>query len=201
MPIQANALPPSLVAEINELKRRLTALERKPQLGSVNERLPVGMFQSPSLEGTQGPEHTHGLGVINTTGLNMPVLLIAIPFSIPWASGAALDVSVTLWLRDLVTGGKTKEITLNKALDQGGWTRRLDFTWAHPQPVGFDDTEVYKAVEIQYRVNKRVTVGGVSQTVGVGLPQIVVGIPSGTYREEAADGNPRIDGRLTPVEE
>ncbi|MFD7610997.1 hypothetical protein [Streptomyces sp. NPDC059828] len=202
MAIQANALPPSLVAEINELKRRINALERKPRPGSVNERLPVGMIQSPSLEGTQGAEFTHGLGIINTTGLNQPVIIAALPFHIPWDRGAAMDVSVTVWLEDGVTGGKTKEVTLNKALDQGGWTRTLTFSWIHPQPIGFDDDLVYKHIKIAYRVNKRVTASdGESLTVGVGLPSIVVGIPLGTYKEESTDGNPRIDGALTPVQD
>ncbi|MDN3259596.1 hypothetical protein QWJ26_07160 [Streptomyces sp. CSDS2] len=200
MAIQANAMPPSLVAEINEMKRRITSLERKPKLGSVNERLPVGMIQSPSLEGTEG-DVTHGLGVINTTGLNMPVILATLPFHIPWGTSGPLDVSVTIWLQDGVTGGKTKEITLDKSLDQGGWTRNLNYSWIHPQPVGFDDDRVYKHVSIAYRVNKRVTFNGESLTVGVGLPSIVVGIPLGTYVEESADGNPRIDGLLTPVPE
>ncbi|MEV6399626.1 hypothetical protein AB0M39_33410 [Streptomyces sp. NPDC051907] len=201
MTIQSNALPPSLVAEINDMKRRLDSLERKPQLGSVNERLPVGMIQSPSLEGTVGAEFTHGLGVINTTGLNMPVIIASIPFHIPWTGGAAADVSVTIWLQDGVTGGKTKEITLDKSLDQGGWTRDLVYSWLHPQPVGFADDRVYKHISINYRVNKRVTINNESVTVGVGLPSIVVGIPAGTYKEESPDGNPRIDGALTPVEE
>ncbi|MEU8791565.1 hypothetical protein [Streptomyces sp. NPDC048643] len=201
MAIQANALPPSLVAELNEMKRRLTALERKPKLGSVNERLPFGSTQSPSLEGTEGADFIHSLGIINSTGLNQPVLLCSIPFHIPWGTSAALDVSVTLWIRDMVTGGKTREITITKADDTspGGFTRNITFTWRHPQPVGFDDPNVYKGFAVEYRVNNRVDFGGESLTVGVGDPLLITGIPDGTYAEESTDGNPRIDGGLTPT--
>ncbi|WP_228449485.1 hypothetical protein [Streptomyces alkaliterrae] len=192
-------MPPSLVAEINDLKRRLNALERKPQLGSVNERLPSGMMQSPSLEGPAGST-THALGVINTTGLNMPVVICAIPFHIPWGTSGPLDVSVTLWLECGITGGRTKEITLDRTSAGNGWTRNVAYSWIHPQPVGFDDEAVYKHIAIFYRVNKRATFNGQSLTVGMGLPTISVGIPLGTYREESDDGNPRIDGALTPVE-
>lgn len=203
MAIQANALPPSLVAELSEMKRRLTALERKPKLGSVNERMPFGSFQSPSLEGTQGAEYTHTLGVINSTGLNQPVLLCSIPFHIPWSSTAALDVSVTVWLRDMITQGKTSEITITKANDttpDGGFTRTITWSWLHPQPIGFDDPNQWKGFAIDYRVNKRVTLGSDSLTVGMGNPMLITGVPAGTYVEESTGGNPRIDGGLTPTD-
>jgi hypothetical protein len=202
MAIQANALPPSLVTELTEMKRRITALERKPKLGSVNERLPFGSFQSPSLEGTEGAEFTHALGAINSTGLNQPVLLVSLPFHIPWGT-AALDVSVTVWIRDMITGGKTKELTITKANDttpDGGFTRAITYAWRHPQPIGFDDGQNWKAFAIEYRVNKRVTYNGESLTVGMGSPTLLVGVPTGTYFEEAADGNPRIDGQLHPTD-
>ncbi|QNE74003.1 hypothetical protein F0344_04760 [Streptomyces finlayi] len=203
MAIQANALPPSLLAELNEMKRRLTALERKPKLGSVNERLPYGSYQSPSVEGTVGPTYNHTLGIINSTGLNQPVLLLAVPFSVPWANGARLDVSVTLWIEDMITGGKTKEFTLDRTSDfpdpNGGFTRTLTYTWLHPQPIGFDDLNEWKGFRIGYRVNKRVTVSGVSHTIGIGEPQLATGLPAGTYVEESTNGNPRIDAVLTPV--
>ncbi|MFJ9964226.1 hypothetical protein [Streptomyces avermitilis] len=206
MAIQANALPPSLVTELQEMQRRITALERKPKLGSVNERLPFGSFQSPSLEGTQGAEFTHALGVINSTGLNQPVLLLLIPFHLPQngTGTAPLDVSVTVWLRDMITNGKTKEFTLDKTSDfaspDNGFTRNLVFSWRHPQPIGFDDGQNWKGFAIEYRVNKRVTVGSDSLTVGMGNPMLITGVPDGTYEEEADDGNPRIDGHLTPTD-
>ncbi|MEV7402851.1 hypothetical protein AB0N93_20970 [Streptomyces sp. NPDC091267] len=206
MAIQANALPPSLIAELNEMKRRLNALERKPKLGSVNERLPFGSFQSPSLEGTEGAEFTHALGVINSTGLNQPTLLLLIPFHLPQNSAgtASLDVSVTVWIRDMVTGGKTKEFTLDKTSDNAspnnGFSRSLTFSWRHPQPIGFDDPNQWKGFAIEYRVNKRVTVGSDSLTVGMGNPMLITGVPDGTYEEEADNGNPRIDGHLTPTD-
>lgn len=205
MAIQANALPPSLVSELQEMQRRITALERKPKLGSVNERLPYGSFQSPSLEGTQGAT-THALGVINSTGLNQPVLILMLPFHLPQNSGgtAPLDVSITVWIRDMITGGKTKEFTLDKTSDfaspNNGFSRNLVYTWAHPQPIGFDDTNEWKGFAVEYRVNKRVLVGTDSLTVGMGNPMLVTGVPDGTYFEEADDGNPRIDGGLTPVD-
>ncbi|MEU2760436.1 hypothetical protein [Streptomyces sp. NPDC007094] len=201
MAIQANALPPSLVAELNEMKRRLTALERKPKLGSVNERLPYGSWQSPAVEGTVGPQYKHVLGIINSTGLNQPVLLLALPFKVPGDSNGRLDVSVTLWIEDMITGGKTAEITLDRTSAPDGFTRQVTFVWQHPQPIGFDDLHEWKGFRINYRVNKRVTVGGVSWTIGVGEPQLATGIPSGTYVEESTDGNPRIEGDLTPVPE
>jgi hypothetical protein len=200
MAIQANALPPSLIAELTEMKRRLTALERKPKLGSVNERLPFGNFQSPSLEGTEGAEYTHALGAINSTGLNQPVLLVSVPFSIPWGASAALDVSVTLWIRDMITNGKTAELTITKANDNNGLTRSITYAWRHPQPIGFDDGQSWKGFAIEYHVNKRVTYNGESLTVGMGSPTFIVGVPDGTYLEEADDGNPRIAGVLTPTD-
>ncbi|QAX94011.1 minor tail protein [Streptomyces phage Euratis] len=202
MAIQANALPPSLVDELNEMKRRITALERKPKLGSVNERLPYGSFQSPSLEGNQGST-VNALGVINSTGLNQPVLILLIPFHIPQGASAALDVSVTVWIRDMITNGKTKSITITKADDHTtpGFTRNITWSWAHPQPIGFDDSNEWKGFAIEYTVNKRATdPSGASVTVGMGNPMLITGVPDGTYYEEADDGNPRIDGGLTPTD-
>jgi hypothetical protein len=202
--IQANALPPSLVAELNEMKRRLAALERKPKLGSVNQPMPYGNYQSPSLEGTEGPEYTHALGAINSTGLNQPVIIFQIPFHLPWQSAGPPDVSVTVWVRDVISGGKTREITIDKTSDlpapDNGFTRRITYSWIHPQPIGFDDPNVWKTFIIEYRVNKRVVIDGESVTVGMGAPLLTTGIPLGTYAEEATDGNPRINGTLTPTD-
>jgi hypothetical protein len=204
MAIQANALPPSLVAELTEMKRRITALERKPKLGSVNERLPYGSYQSPSLEGTEGAEFRHTLGAINSTGLNQPVLICAIPFHLPQGTTGALDVSVTVWMRDMVTQATTKEITITKSSDfpapNNGFTRTITWAWRHPQPIGFDDGQDWKGFAVDYRVNKRVTVDGESLTVGMGNPLLITGVPLGTFIEESSDGNPRIDGALTPTD-
>lgn len=203
MAIQANALPPSLVAEITEMKRRLSALERKPKLGSSNQPMPFSSYQSPSVEGTVGAQYTHTLGVINSTGLNQPVVIMQIPFHLPWVSTGTPDMSVTIWLQDTVTGGKTKEFTLDKSSDfaapNNGITRNLVYSWRHPQPIGFDDTSVWKGFAVYYRVNKRVTLDGEALTVGIGMPLLVTGVPEGTYAEETADGNPRIDGALTYI--
>lgn len=202
MTVQTSAHPPSLVGELNDMKRRITALERKPQLGNVNDSLPYGSFQSPSLEGTEGaPLNT--LGVINSTGLNQPVLLCLIPFHIPQGASGPLDVSVTVWIRDMVSGATTREITLTQADDNStpGNTRTITWSWAHPQPVGFDDENVWKGFAVDYRVNKRATdLSGASVTVGMGNPLLVTGVPEGTYEEEATDGNPRIGGALTPTD-
>lgn len=203
MAIQTNALPPSLLTEIQEMQRRITALERKPKLGSVNQPMPYSSYQSPSVEGTVGPEYTHTLGVINTTGLNQPVVIMQIPFHIPYAATIP-DVSVTVWVRDMITGGQTREFTLDKTSDfpapDNGFTRRLTYSWIHPQPIGFDDPNVWKGFVINYRVNKRATVNGEALTVGMGAPHLVTGVPLGTYVEENTDGNPRIDGMLTPTD-
>lgn len=201
MALQTNALPPSLVAEINELKRRLSGLERKPKLGSVNERLPYSSYQSPSLEGTQGST-VHTLGFINSTGLNQPVVIMQLPFHIPMVGGVSLDVSITIWMRDLVTQAKTAEITLTKANDSSSSpssTQLVTWSWLHPQPIGFDDLSVWKGFAFEYRVNKRVTSGDTSYTVGVGAPILVTGVPAGTYTEESTTGNPRVNGNLSPV--
>jgi hypothetical protein len=203
--IQANALPPSLVAELNEMKRRLTALERKPKLGSVNQPMPFSSYQSPSLEGTVGEDKgPHTLGVINSTGLNQPVLICQIPFHLPWTSAGPPDVSVRVWIRDFSTQGKTAEFTIDKTSDlpapNNGFTRRLTFSWIHPQPIGFDDPNEWKGFVVEYKVLKEAQVDGKWQTVGMGAPFLVTGVPLGTYAEESTDGNPRINGTLTPTD-
>lgn len=203
MAIQANALPPSLVAELNEMKRRLAALERKPKLGSVNQPMPFSSYQSPSVEGTTGEEYgPHVLGLINSTGLNQPVLLLQIPFHLPWYSTGTPDVSVRVWVRDMITGGKTSEFVIDKtsdftSADMRGLTRRLTISWIHPQPIGFDDPNQWKAFAVEYKVLKRLPDGN---TVGMGMPHLITGVPLGTYVEENTNGNPRIDGTLTPTD-
>jgi len=193
-----------LVAELNEMKRRLAALERKPKLGSVNQPMPYSSYQSPVLEGQADAVTAHALGLINSTGLNQPVMILQIPFHIPWTASGPPDVSVTVWIRDFVSGGKTAEFTLDATSDfpapNNGFTRRLTYSWIHPQPIGFDDPNVWKGFVVEYRVNKRAEVGGNYVTVGMGDPTLVTGVPLGTYVEEATNGNPRIDGTLTPVD-
>ncbi|MFD3904133.1 hypothetical protein HXS80_15885 [Streptomyces sp. CB04723] len=201
MAIQANALPPSLLAELTEMKRRLTALERKPKLGSVNERLPFSSFQTPDPAGTAGGG-TNGLGAINTTGLNQPVLIMTVPFAIPQSSTGPRDVSITIWLNEMATGARSREFTIDKTSDwpapRRGQTRTVTWSWIHPQPIGFDDELDWKAFTIDYRVNRRDSTTG--QTVGLGSPMLITGVPLGTFLEEATDGNPRVGGILTPTD-
>ncbi|QBZ73386.1 minor tail protein [Streptomyces phage Heather] len=203
MAIQANALPPSLVSELQEMQRRITALERKPKLGSVNERLPFSSYQTVPVIGSAGPGWS-SLGAVNSTGLNQPVLIMALPFSIPWGASAALDVSITVYLRDMITQTKSASITLTKANDDPanpGFTQNLTWAWRHPQPIGFDDTNQWKGFAIDYIVNKRANdPSGDSVTVRLGAPNLVTGVPLGTFLEEADDGNPRIGGPLTPTD-
>jgi hypothetical protein len=203
--IQTNALPPSLLTEIQEMQRRITALERKPKLGSVNQPMPFSSYQSPSVEGTVGEnEGPHTLGIINSTGLNQPVVIMQIPFHLPWTSAGTPDVEVRVWVRDLTTNGKTREFTINKTSDypapNNGFTRRLTLSWIHPQPIGFDDPNVWKGFVIEYKVLKRQTIDGEALTVGMGMPHLITGVPLGTFQEETTDGNPRIDGVLTPTD-
>lgn len=203
MPIQANVLPPSLVAELADVKRRLNSLERKPKLGSVNERLPYSSYQTQPVTGAANTAVWHTLGAVNSTGLNQPVLVCGLPFSIPQGTSGPLDVSVTVYLREMLTGAQSARVTLSQTTDHPatpGLTQLITWAWRHPQPVGFDDAHEWKGFAVDYIVNRRATdPTGTSVTVNLGAPVLITGVPLGTFTEEAADGNPRIRGTLTPA--
>ncbi|WP_411144976.1 hypothetical protein [Streptomyces sp. x-80] len=176
------------MAELNEMKRRLTALERKPQFGSVFERLPVGSFQSDYLEGVADANVFHILGAVNTTGANMPVVFAVVPFFIPTLDGTnPLDVAATFSLYDPITGTRSVEFQVTKS-HFTGTTQELAFVWRHPQPIGFEDDHAWRAIRVDYRLNKVVIQSGTRYTVAAGPPTLAVGLPLNTFVEESAAG-------------
>lgn len=184
-------MPPSLVRELADIQRRLSALERSPRQGSVNEPLPVGNSSSRDLEGTAGV-----LGYVNSTGMNMEVVHVAFPFFIPESGGKLADVSAEFWLESAL-GGRTDSLAVSTSKVGDYYTHLASFCWIHSDPIGFDDSWIWKTIRVHYKATKRDKESGLC--VFAGPPSYAVGFPLGTYAEESISGHPQVDGSLTLI--
>ncbi|WP_433858231.1 hypothetical protein [Streptomyces kronopolitis] len=154
MAINANALSPSLVNELNDLKRRLAAVERKPDVLAKFDRYPTNDWAAVG-RGKVAGNVWSSCGIANVTGLvydRVEVKFITDNFIKGKREG---EVRLAAFKH---TGNNIKECVSATTSVQlhGGTSRAVDsfvMRWVHGIPFGWDyedGTSVY-TIELQHR--------------------------------------------------
>ncbi|MDX3295131.1 hypothetical protein PV569_15595 [Streptomyces scabiei] len=157
MPTQANAVPPSLVNELAELKRRMSAIERAPA--------PVNKFDRyPAVEwAAQGRPPVGGniwssVSIANATGLTFDRVECKFITDFLYTGKREAEVRLAAFRHD---GNANRTIvSASGVLNLTGTTARtigvVVMRWVHGIPFGWDyqdDTTVY-TIELQHRYKK-----------------------------------------------
>lgn len=154
MPTQANALPPSLVNDLGDMQRRITALERAPA--------PVNKFDRyPSVEwAAQGRPAVGGnvwssCGIANATGLVFD--RVECKFITDFLTTGKREAEVRLAAFRHYGNAEREIVSASDVLNLTGDTTRyvgsVVMRWVHGIPFGWDyadDTTVY-TIELQHR--------------------------------------------------
>lgn len=154
MPINANALSPSLVNELNDLKRRLAAVERSPDVLAKFDRYPTTEWAAIG-RGRLGNNNWSSCGIANVTGLvydRIECKFITDRF-IKGRSEGELRLAAFRHF-----GNAQKEcVSASRSLNiHGATTRQIGkgiIRWQHGIPFGWDyeDGTATYTIELQHR--------------------------------------------------
>ncbi|WP_172385207.1 hypothetical protein [Streptomyces sp. MNP-20] len=157
MPTRANVVPPSLVNELAEVKRRLAAIERAPAQVNKFDRYPQVEWAA------QGRPQVGGniwssFGIANVTGLVFD--RVEAKFITDWLISGKREAEVRL-AAFRHTGNAQREIVSASGVFNltGLATRQVGVVvmrWIHQIPYGWDytdDTTIY-TIELQHRYKK-----------------------------------------------
>ncbi len=154
MPTQANGVPPSLVNELAEVKRRLSAIERAP--------VPVSKFDRyPAVEwAAQGRPQVGGnvwssVAIANATGLTFD--RVEVKFITDFLLTGKREAEVRLAAYRHTGRAERQIVSASSVLNLTGTTDRtigvVVLRWVHGIPYGWDyadDTTIY-TIELQHR--------------------------------------------------
>lgn len=154
MPTQANGAPPSLVNELAEVKRRVTAIERAPVPVNKFDRYPVVEWAAQGRPQVSGNVWT-SVGIANATGLTFD--RVEVKFITDFLLTGKREAEVRLAAfrhtgnadRQIVSASATLGLTGNTTRNVGVVVMR----WVHGIPYGWDysdDTTIY-TIELQHR--------------------------------------------------
>ncbi len=157
MPTQANGVPPSLVNELAEVKRRLSAVERAPAPVNKFDRYPVIEWAAQGRPPVGGNVWS-SVGISNATGLTFD--RVEVKFITDWLLTGKREAEVRLAAfrhtgnaqREIVSASATLSLTGNTTRNVGVVVMR----WVHGIPYGWDyadDTTIY-TIELQHRYKK-----------------------------------------------
>nr|BEK66826.1 hypothetical protein KPHV_40530 [Kitasatospora purpeofusca] len=154
MPSPVNALPPSLLTEIADMQRRLSAVERAPAPVNTFDRYPTAEWD-PTARGTVGDNVWHAASIASLTGMTFD--RIETKFSTYNVLKGRREIEIRLAAyrhgreggKELVSASSTWHLVGNEnAFLAPGMIR-----WIHGIPHGWSyarDTDVY-TVELQLR--------------------------------------------------
>ncbi|MFJ9646723.1 hypothetical protein [Streptomyces sp. NPDC101206] len=153
MPTQANSVPPSLVNELAELKRRLSAIERAPVPVNKFDRYPVIEWAS------QGRPEVGGniwssVGIANVTGMTFDRVEVKFITDHILTGKREAEVRLAAYRHN---GNVRTCVSATSVLNLTGTAERRIGTvvmrWVHGIPYGWDlgdDTTIY-TIELQHR--------------------------------------------------
>lgn len=154
MPTQANALPPSLVNEIAEVKRRLSAVERAPAPVNKFDRYPQVEWAAQGRPAVGGNIWS-SVSIANVTGLTFD--RVEVKFITDFLSTGKREAEVRLAAFRHTGKGEREIVSASAVLNLTGDTERLIgsvvMRWVHGIPYGWDyadDTTIY-TIELQHR--------------------------------------------------
>ncbi|MFD7257816.1 hypothetical protein [Streptomyces sp. NPDC059874] len=171
MPTNANALQPSLVNELNELKRRLSAVERKPDVLAKFDRYPTTEWAAIE-RGRVAGNFWSSCGIANVTGLvydRIECKFITDRFIVDRSEGELRLAA----FRHFGTGQKECVSASRSFVIHGAATAIVGkgiLRWVHGIPFGWDyedGTSTY-TIELQHRyvTDQTPDVPAVSQMFG-----------------------------------
>ncbi|MFF2406714.1 hypothetical protein [Streptomyces sp. NPDC058092] len=154
MATQANVVPPSLVNELSELKRRMSAIERAPA--------PVNKFDRyPSVEwaavgrGRLGQNEWSSCGIANVTGMVFD--RVEVKYITDRIIKGRSEAEIRLAAFRHYGNAQREVVSASATMWVGGETNRVIGTgtiqWIHGIPFGWDyadDTTIY-TIELQHR--------------------------------------------------
>ncbi|MFC9739160.1 hypothetical protein ACFVKC_14740 [Streptomyces noursei] len=154
MPTQANVVPPSLVNDLSELKRRISALELAPVPTNKFDRYPPVEWAPQSRPPVIGNEWSSA-GVANATGLTFDRVEVKFITDYLFAGKREAEIRLAAFRH---TGRAEREIvSASSVLNLTGSTKRATgvvvMRWVHQIPYGWDysdDTTIY-TIELQHR--------------------------------------------------
>ncbi|MFF7361075.1 hypothetical protein [Streptomyces sp. NPDC008125] len=154
MAINANALSPSLVNELNDLKKRLAAVERKPEVLAKFDRYPTNDWAAVP-RGKVSGNIWSSVGIANVTGLVYD--RVELKFITDQIIKGKREAEVRL-AAFKHTGNNVKECVSasTSVLLHGDSTRSVDtfvMRWVHGIPYGWDyeDGASVYTIELQHR--------------------------------------------------
>ncbi|MFJ8955623.1 hypothetical protein ACIRO1_36585 [Streptomyces sp. NPDC102381] len=154
MPINANALSPSLINELNDLKRRLSAVERKPEVLAKFDRYPTTEWAAIG-RGKVAGNVWSSCGIANVTGLVYDRLECKFITDKLITGKREAEIRLAAFRH---TGSTKKEcVSASRSLKLTGSADRQVGTvvmrWLHGIPYGWDyeDGSATFTVELQHR--------------------------------------------------
>ncbi|MFF4408112.1 hypothetical protein [Streptomyces sp. NPDC001404] len=155
MAIQDSALPPSLVAELVDMRRRLASLERKPEPPSLGQHFGgTATFGVPIWGTANNAGNWVTVARSSLTGIRYPNLTVDLRYAgsyqatSPIAGAAIPRPRVRLFIKDFYTSPEFT-ITNPDSLAQEGRVRRFEF--AHGIPFGWGSE--YREVQLEVQAN------------------------------------------------
>ncbi|CAA07117.1 gp47 [Lomovskayavirus C31] len=155
MAINANALSPSLVTELNDLKRRLAAVERKPDVLAKFDRYPPVEWSAIG-RGMVSGNVWSSCGLANVTGLVFDRVEAKFITDRLITGRSEAEVRLAAFKHDLDAGAKVC-LSASSTIALTGTTSRALGTvyvrWLHGIPFGWDaeDGAAIYTIELQHR--------------------------------------------------
>ncbi|CUW30081.1 hypothetical protein TUE45_04800 [Streptomyces reticuli] len=154
MPTQANAVPPSLVNELAEVKRRLSAIERAPAPVNTFDRYPAVEWAAQGRPAVGGNIWS-SVSIANATGLTFD--RVECKFITDFLYPGKREAEVRLAAFRHTGKGEREIVSASAVLNLTGMTERrigsVVMRWVHGIPYGWDyadDTTIY-TIELQHR--------------------------------------------------
>jgi len=154
VPTNPNALPASLVNELNEMKRRLDAVERKPDVLAKFDRYPSTEWAAIG-RGKVGGNAWSSCGVANVTGLVYDRVEVKFITDRMIQGKAEAEVRLAAF-RHFGNAQKECVSASDSIIIRGSTSRQIGtcmFQWVHSIPFGWDyadDTTLF-TIELQHR--------------------------------------------------
>ncbi|MGW6313817.1 hypothetical protein [Streptomyces sp. NPDC055099] len=157
MPTNANALPPSLVTELSEIKRRLNAVERAPDVLAKFDRYPTTEWAAIG-RGKVGGNVWSSCGIANVTGLVYD--RIEAKFITDRMITGKAEAEIRFAAFRHFGNAQTECVSASRSfIIRGDTTRRIGtcvFQWVHGIPFGWDyeDGDATYTIELQHKYVK-----------------------------------------------
>lgn len=154
MATQTNAMQPSLVSELREMNRRLSALERKPEVLAKFDRYPTAEWAAIPREQTAGNIWS-SVGIANVTGLVYDRVQLRYIFSnmVPGVNEAEMRLAAFKHTDDGTKTCVSASRTLLIHGDAEPAVGTITWQWIHGIPHGWDYDEgpATYTIEAQHR--------------------------------------------------